>query len=68
MPLQTFRADIDYGFAEAYTTFGIIGVKVWISKGEIFGHMENTEVESTNKKPQQAPRPPRSKKQNAAAA
>jgi len=69
VPLQTFRADIDYGFAEAYTTFGIIGVKVWISKGEIFGHIENnSEVESTNKKPQQASRPPRSKKQNAVAA
>ena len=35
IPLQTLRADIDYGFAEANTTFGIIGVKVWIYKGEI---------------------------------
>ena len=36
VPLHTFRADIDYGFAEAQTTYGIIGVKVWIFKGEVF--------------------------------
>ena len=35
LPLQTLRADIDYGFAEAHTTYGIIGVKAWIYKGEI---------------------------------
>ena len=35
IPLQTLRADIDYGFAEAATTYGRIGVKVWIYKGEI---------------------------------
>lgn len=35
IPLQTLRADIDYGFAEAKTTYGIIGVKVWIYKGDI---------------------------------
>jgi small subunit ribosomal protein S3 len=35
VPLQTLRADIDYGFAEAHTTYGRIGVKVWIYKGEI---------------------------------
>src|SRR6476661_10624591 len=35
VPLHTIRADIDYGFAEAKTTFGLIGVKVWINKGEI---------------------------------
>lgn len=35
VPLQTLRADIDYGYAEATTTYGIIGVKVWIFKGEI---------------------------------
>ena len=35
IPLQTIRADIDYGFAEANTTYGRIGVKVWIYKGEI---------------------------------
>jgi len=41
VPLHTFRADIDYGFAEAATTYGIIGVKVWIFRGEVF------EVESS---------------------
>ena len=35
IPLQTLRADIDYGFAEANTTYGIIGIKVWIYKGEV---------------------------------
>jgi small subunit ribosomal protein S3 len=35
VPLQTLRADIDYGFAEAHTTYGRIGVKVWIYKGEV---------------------------------
>jgi len=35
LPLHTLRADIDYGFAQAYTTFGVIGVKVWIYRGEI---------------------------------
>ncbi len=37
VPLHTFRADIDYALAEAHTTYGIIGIKVWICKGEIFG-------------------------------
>jgi small subunit ribosomal protein S3 len=36
IPLHTFRADIDYGLAEARTTYGVIGVKVWIFKGEVF--------------------------------
>ena len=36
LPLHTLRADIDYGFAEASTTYGVIGVKVWIYKGEVF--------------------------------
>ena len=36
VPLHTLRADIDYGFAEAQTTYGILGVKVWIFKGEVF--------------------------------
>ena len=36
VPLHTLRADIDYGFAEAHTTYGAIGVKVWIFKGEVF--------------------------------
>ncbi len=37
IPLQTMRADIDYGFAEAHTTYGRIGIKVWIYKGEVLG-------------------------------
>jgi small subunit ribosomal protein S3 len=37
IPLHTFRADIDYGFAQAVTTFGTIGVKVWIYNGDLFG-------------------------------
>ena len=36
VPLHTLRADIDYGFAEAHTTYGKIGVKIWIFKGEVF--------------------------------
>lgn len=38
VPLHTLRADLDYGFAEALTTYGIIGVKVWIYKGDILEH------------------------------
>jgi small subunit ribosomal protein S3 len=37
LPLHTLRADIDYGFAEAITTYGVIGVKTWIYKGDIYG-------------------------------
>jgi len=40
VPLHTLRADIDYGFAEARTTYGVIGVKVWIFKGEVIGRQE----------------------------
>jgi small subunit ribosomal protein S3 len=40
IPLHTFRADIDYGLAEASTTYGVIGVKVWIFKGEVFEQPE----------------------------
>lgn len=41
IPLQTLRADIDYGVAEAHTTYGIVGVKVWIYKGEVFHENRN---------------------------
>ena len=44
VPLHTLRADIDYGLAEAKTTYGVIGVKVWIFKGEVFE--ETPEVEA----------------------
>lgn len=40
VPLHTLRADIDYGFAEAKTTYGIIGVKVWIFKGEVLSDLD----------------------------
>ena len=40
VPLHTLRADVDYGFAEARTTYGVIGVKVWIFKGEVFDQVE----------------------------
>ena len=43
IPLQTLRADIDYGFAEANTTYGKVGVKVWIYKGEVLPTRENKE-------------------------
>jgi small subunit ribosomal protein S3 len=38
VPLHTLRADIDYGVAEAETTYGIIGIKVWVFKGEVLEH------------------------------
>jgi small subunit ribosomal protein S3 len=46
VPLHTLRADVDYGFAEAKTTYGIIGVKVWIFKGEVIGNVEQAETEA----------------------
>ncbi len=52
VPLHTFRADVDYAEAEALTTYGIIGVKVWIYKGEVFSSKSNTkdkENATTNK-------------------
>ena len=53
VPLHTLRAKIDYGFAEALTTYGIIGVKVWIFKGEVL-QRRNNQVESSTeeRKPQ----------------
>jgi small subunit ribosomal protein S3 len=43
VPLHTLRADIDYGFSEAKTTYGIIGVKVWVFKGEVLEHDPNAQ-------------------------
>ena len=48
VPLQTLRADIDYGFAEANTTYGKVGVKVWIYKGEVLPEKKNKVVEGGN--------------------
>ena len=45
VPLHTLRADIDYGIAEAKTTYGVIGIKVWIFKGEIFGNVDQRDEE-----------------------
>jgi small subunit ribosomal protein S3 len=50
VPLHTLRADIDYGFAEANTTYGVIGVKVWIFKGEVYGDGEETTADSGSKR------------------
>lgn len=44
VPLHTLRADIDYGVAQAHTPSGVIGIKVWIFKGEVFGRGEQPEV------------------------
>ena len=49
IPLQTLRADIDYGFAEADTTYGKLGVKVWIYKGEVLPTKGNAEGRSSSK-------------------
>ena len=49
VPLHTLRADIDYGFAEASTTYGIIGIKVWIFKGEVFDLHADEEEASSDK-------------------
>jgi len=46
VPLHTLRAEIDYGFAEAHTTYGVIGVKVWVFKGEVFA-LETKVTEQT---------------------
>jgi small subunit ribosomal protein S3 len=43
VPLHTFRADIDYGLAEAKTTYGVIGVKVWVFRGEVFESADATQ-------------------------
>jgi small subunit ribosomal protein S3 len=59
VPLHTLRADIDYGFAEAKTTYGIIGIKVWVYKGEMLGRNEKpvvAENENEGRKGRRAPR------------
>jgi len=52
VPLHTFRADIDYGLAEARTTYGIIGVKVWVFRGEVFDSSDKP-AESAEATPRQ---------------
>lgn len=51
IPLSTLRADIDYALEEAHTTYGIIGVKVWINRGEIFSKKREPRNSFNNKKP-----------------
>ena len=59
VPLHTLRAKIDYGFAEAHTTYGIIGIKVWIFKGEVLTKGVPAEVEEKSEKRERRPRAPR---------
>ena len=53
IPLSTFRADIDYAMVEAHTTYGRLGIKVWIMKGEVFGKRELSPLVGMTKKPNQ---------------
>jgi small subunit ribosomal protein S3 len=55
VPLHTLRADIDYGFAEAHTTFGKIGVKVWVYNGMMYGHEQNEDAGQLLKKRRERP-------------
>ena len=48
--LQTLRADIDYGTATAFTTYGTIGIRVWIYKGEVFAKTAKQEEEESNRR------------------
>ena len=64
VPLHTLRAEIDYGFAEAKTTYGVIGIKVWVFKGETLGKGEQP-VAAPAPEPEKKPR--RSGAKNAAA-
>jgi small subunit ribosomal protein S3 len=57
VPLHTLRADIDYGFAEARTTYGVIGIKVWVFKGEVMAH--NAEPAAAPAPAPEAPKRPR---------
>ncbi|KXO10385.1 MULTISPECIES: 30S ribosomal protein S3 [unclassified Moritella] len=62
VPLHTFRADIDYSTAEALTTYGIIGVKVWIFKGEVLGKLPLTQEVEAPSKPKRRSRGPKAAK------
>ncbi|MAJ98417.1 MAG: 30S ribosomal protein S3 [Flavobacteriales bacterium] len=55
-PLHTFRADIDYAIVEAHTTYGVIGVKVWICKGELYGKRDLIPIETISKGPKNSSR------------
>ncbi|OGX30503.1 MAG: 30S ribosomal protein S3 [Omnitrophica WOR_2 bacterium RIFCSPHIGHO2_01_FULL_52_10] len=53
LPLHTFRAQIEYGFAEALTTYGLLGVKVWTNKGEVIKEIKRQGETNTLQQPQQ---------------
>ena len=57
IPLHTFRADIDYGLSESHTTYGVIGVKVWIFKGEVFDKAQIAQAEAEGEAAQAAGAP-----------
>ncbi|HQC99494.1 MAG TPA: 30S ribosomal protein S3, partial [Aquabacterium sp.] len=61
VPLHTLRADIDYGFSEAKTTYGVIGVKVWVYRGDNLGRGDapgaKTETTEDDRRPRRGPRP-----------
>jgi small subunit ribosomal protein S3 len=62
VPLHTLKADIDYGFSEAKTTYGVIGVKVWVYRGDRLGQGEapgltKPEAETEDRRPRRGPRP-----------
>ena len=57
VPLHTLRADIDYGVAEALTTYGIIGIKVWVFKGEIYGNQAAVTAPAAEPEKRQERRP-----------
>ena len=59
IPLQTIRADIDYGFAEAKTTYGRIGVKVWLYKGEVLRQAQGEQRRRDDRRPRRDDRGPR---------
>ncbi|OFZ93086.1 MAG: 30S ribosomal protein S3 [Betaproteobacteria bacterium RIFCSPLOWO2_12_FULL_62_58] len=67
VPLHTLRADIDYGFAEAKTTYGVIGIKVWVFKGEVLGKNEQPALAATAV-PAAAPEQPPARKPRKSAA
>jgi len=48
LPLQTFRSRIDYGFAEALTTYGILGIKVWVYRGDVIKEIKRQQKQSVN--------------------
>ena len=64
IPLSTFRADIDYSMQEAHTTYGRIGIKVWIMKGEVYGKRELSPLVGMNKKKQSSQQGFKSKKKS----